>query len=177
MVVELSTTKKVYVINGSGGVGKDTFVNFVRKHCEWGVVHISSVTPVKSLAKRIGWDGGKTEKDRKFLSDLKDLLTNYNDYPMNYLREQCIPFIENRMYISSVAMFIDIREPQEIEKAVKEFGAKTILITNANVPQVTSNHADGEVFNYEYNIHIKNDGSLELLDSIALSFCEREGLI
>lgn len=75
--------KQIFVINGSGGVGKDTFVELVsvelndklkRFHT---VVNFSSVDKVKEIAREIGWDGRKTEKDRKFLSDLKSL-TIYN---------------------------------------------------------------------------------------------------
>ena len=176
VVTEL-TTKKIYVINGSGGVGKDTFVSFVSKQCNNKVANISSITPIKEIAKRIGWKGEKTEKDRKFLSDLKDLLTNYCDCSMNYIREQCIPFLGDKLYTGCNVMFIHIREPQEIQKVVKEFDAKTILITNKNVEQVKSNHADAEVFNYKYDIQISNDGSLEQLEDMAKSFCEFEKLI
>ena len=43
--------------------------------------NVDSVNLVKSLATMAGWDGNKTEKNRKFLSDLKDLLSNWNDVP------------------------------------------------------------------------------------------------
>ena len=63
--------KQVFVINGSGGVGKDTFVRLVsvelnnilkRFHT---VDNFSSVDKIKEIAREIGWDGQKTEKDRK----------------------------------------------------------------------------------------------------------------
>ena len=173
----MSTDKKVYVINGSGGVGKDTFVKFVLEHLNFRGVNISSIEPVKRLALRMGWRGEKTEKDRKFLSDLKDLCTNYNDFSMQYLREQCEPFLKDEIYKGCKVMFIHIREPQEIQKAVDEFGAKTILVVNPNVEQVVSNHADAEVFNYSYDTIIENNGSLEKLKDSAKTFCELEELI
>ena len=36
---------------------------------------ISTVDFVKQIARECGWDGVKTPRNRKFLSDLKDLLT------------------------------------------------------------------------------------------------------
>ena len=65
--------KQVLIINGSGGVGKDTFVNFLNKYKK--VIHRSIAYPAKEIAKQIGWDGSsKTEKDRKFLSDIKSCI-------------------------------------------------------------------------------------------------------
>ena len=42
---------------------------------------ISTITYVKDIAKTIGWDGGKSPADRRFLSDLKDALTRWKDLP------------------------------------------------------------------------------------------------
>lgn len=163
--------KSIYVINGSGGVGKDTFVDFIKEYVP--TYTYSSVASVKNIAMLFGWKGDKTEKDRKMLSDLKDLLTDYNDYPMNCVKSQ-VEFFRNG---DGRVMFIFIREPKEIEKAVKEFKAKTILITNSRVKQITSNHADLGVFNYSYDIIIDNDGSLEDLNNKAHQFCIDQNLI
>ena len=65
--------KHIIIINGCGGVGKDTFVNMCAKYTS--VVNYSSVKEIKEIAKYIGWDGSKEERDRKFLSDLKLLTT------------------------------------------------------------------------------------------------------
>ena len=71
--------KKIFIINGSGGVGKDTFVELVSEFAS--IMNFSSVDKVKDIAKEIGWNGTKTEKDRKFLSDLKILTAEYCDMP------------------------------------------------------------------------------------------------
>jgi hypothetical protein len=53
-------TKQVFIINGSGGCGKDTFISFVSDiAC---VTNFSSVDKVKEIARIIGWDGEKTER-------------------------------------------------------------------------------------------------------------------
>ena len=49
---------------------------------------LSTVDFVKEIAKKCGWDGTKDLKNRKFLSDLKDLLTNWNNVPFNKIEQQ-----------------------------------------------------------------------------------------
>lgn len=160
--------KRVIIINGAGGVGKDTFCDLCKKFA-WVIVR-SSVSPIKEIAERVGWDGGKTERDRKFLSDLKDLCTEYNDYPMQYMKKVYDYFmnVQNNREV----LFFHIREPLEIQKAVKEFNAVTVLITNKNVPAITTNHADSEVANYPYDFYVNNDGTLEDLEVIAKGFID-----
>lgn len=158
--------KKVFVINGSGGVGKDTFATFVSEYAKTLV--ISSVDPIKNLMRIMGWNGEKSERDRKFMSDLKDLCTNYNDYPMEYLTKEYESFMEDD---ELEVLFMHIREPHEIEKAVENFGAETILVTNKNVEQIVSNHADANVYNYTYDYVIENDGGLEDLKEAVKIFC------
>ena len=74
-------SKQIVIINGTGGCGKDTFVSFVSKYKR--VYNFSSIDKVKEIAKLIGWNGGKTDKDRKFLSDLKKLTTEKKEKAKN----------------------------------------------------------------------------------------------
>ncbi len=146
---------KVIILNGSGGVGKDTFVNCVEQFIN--TFHYSSVSEIKNLASMMGWDGGKTERDRKFLSDLKILSSHYNDLPFNSIKSTINRFL--MCYPKDSLLFIDIREPKEIERAVVHFKAKTILIKNINVKEITSNMADANVLNYDYDYVIENNGN------------------
>lgn len=160
--------KEIFIINGSGGVGKDTFVEFCEKYCR--VKNISSVDNVKEAARILtGWDGTKDEKSRKLLVDLKQLGIEYNDAPFKYIVQSVQEFENNNEEI----MFIHIREISEIEKVKKAINAKTILVTNKNVETITSNESDKNVENYEYDFHIKNDGTLEDLDKIANTFVNK----
>ncbi len=157
--------KEIFVINGSGGVGKDTFIEFCQKYCR--VKNISSVDKVKEAARVLtSWDGTKDEKSRKLLVDLKQLGIEYNDAPFKYIVQSAEEFKNNDEEI----MFIHIREISEIEKVKKAINAKTILVTNKNVKTITSNESDKNVENYEYDFYIKNDGTLEELDEIANTF-------
>jgi hypothetical protein len=119
---------------------------------------------VKAIATQIGWNGDKTEKDRKFLSDLKVLTTEYNDMPFADLKRMVNIFKEQK---DVVFLFLHIREPKEIERAKNEFNAHTILITRDSVPQITSNIADCGVFNYHYDTVIKNNDTKEMLQGMA----------
>lgn len=136
--------------------GKDTFAQFLNEivpTCKY-----SSIDKVKEIAGLCGWKGEKTEKDRKFLSDLKLLTTDYSDLAFKAINDEVNKFMfDNRHSV----MLIDIREPEEIEMAKNAFGAKTILIKNKNVKQIDSNMADANVFNYEYDYVIENNGTLD----------------
>lgn len=159
--------KKVFILNGSGGVGKDTFVSLVSKYIP--TIHFSSVTKVKEVAKVIGWNGGKTEKDRKFLSDLKLLCTAYNNMPLNSMKEKVSEFLNS----DAKALFLDIREPNEIEIAKRTFKAETVLIKRDSVKHITSNMADENVFNYQYDYVIENNGDMNDLDNAAKMFVNK----
>ncbi len=103
--------KQVIIINGTGGSGKDTFVELCSKYAK--VVNISSVDKVKEAAKiLVGWNGEKDEKSRKLLVDLKQLSIDYNDFPTKYVQEQYEAFIKS----DSNYLFIHIREISEICK-------------------------------------------------------------
>ena len=167
--------KQVFIINGSGGVGKDTFVELVSTELNNSlkkfhtVVNFSSVDKVKEIAREIGWEGGKSEKDRKFLSDLKLLSGEYCDMPFESMRNKVIEFHKN---MDSLLLFLHIREPEEILRASKEFNAKTDLITRNSVKHITSNMADENVFNYDYDFVIKNDGAISDFREKAREFLE-----
>lgn len=150
--------KRIFITNGVGGSGKDTFAELLNEIVP--VYKYSSIDKVKEIARQCGWTGGKTERDRKFLSDLKLLTTEYSDLSYNYVDAHVHNFLadyETRWQV----MLIDIREPEEIEKAKQAFKAETILIENPRVPDILSNMADANVRNYDYDYVIHNDGTLE----------------
>lgn len=165
--------KQVFVINGSGGVGKDTFVNMIRTNLmQRGLraINHSSVDEIKCIAKLLGWNGvSKTDKDRKFLSDLKALSVEYNDFPFKCMTKEYIDFINDH---TAVALFLHIREPEEIDKAKDLFNAKTILITRDSLEQITSNASDKNVYNYDYDYVISNNSDLTELNKRARFFIE-----
>ena len=134
------------------------------------VTNISAVDKIKEAAQLLGWSGGKSEDDRKFLSDLKLLSTGYNNFPYEYLKENIAKFMEDK---SSNVLFMHIREPEEIDKIKKEFNCITVLVQNINKDHIDSNMADANVCNYEYDYIINNDYDLNRLKEKAIHFiCE-----
>jgi guanylate kinase len=157
----------IIILNGSGGCGKDTFVDLCRKAYPLSIWHISTITPIKEAAEILGWDGTKTEENRKFLSDLKDMATNLFDASYNYIKNK----IEHAKTYNVEVVFIDCREPEEIQRLKTDFGAITLLIdASARRPDITSNHADANVYKYRYDITIKNNGTMEEFNEKAKEF-------
>ena len=160
--------KKIFIQNSVGGSGKDTWAGLVGKYIP--TLKYSIIDLPKEAAEVLGWDGGKTEKDRKFLSDIMDLATEYNDSPYNDVTNLVEAF---DIELPEEVLIIDMRDPKDIARAVKDFEAETILIRNPNVGKIESNHADRDVENYEYDYIIENDGTLEQLDKMAYLFTEQ----
>ena len=136
--------------------GKDTFAQILNEIIP--TLKYSSIDKVKDIARLCGWNGVKTEKDRKFLSDLKLLTTEYSNMAFESIKSKVDDFLNDDKYS---IMLIDIREPSEIDKAKKEFNAKTILIENNNIKFINSNASDANVFNYVYDFIVQNNGTLE----------------
>lgn len=195
----------IIVINGSGGKGKDTFAklcleltyknkniddkdilitlkedilntlenmknNKLKKMC-----NIDSVYLVKNLATMAGWDGTKTENNRKFLSDLKDLLSNWNDVPYKETIKNINIAIKNINNFNNGdgLIFVHSREPKEIQRYVNYFGSNTchtLLVKNPNVSAILSNHADKNVENYHYDFIVYNNKDLNSLKEKAKLF-------
>lgn len=156
----------VVIINGGPRAGKDTFVELCKKHTE--AYGYSSVDFIKeNVAPLFGWHGEKTPEARKFLSDLKDASTAYNDFSMRDLRETC-----EKLELSAsknAILFFFIREPSEISRAKREFCALTLLVKRETGEQI-SNHADADVEDFNYDVTVYNSGTLNDLDSMAQEF-------
>lgn len=159
--------KAIIIINGKGGVGKDTLINFTWK--ELGHVStLSAIDPIKEIAKQYGYkESEKTDKARKFLSDLKKVFIEWNELPMQYILSGIESFLDGPDNI----LFIHIREISEIEKlkdalAKKEdfsrFKLLTLLIKNKRVDDKTfGNASDDHVENYNYDLIYHNDKLLD----------------
>lgn len=158
----------IFVLNGMARAGKDTFVSYVGKYIN--AVHISIVDKVKETAKQIGWNGEKDEKGRKLLSDIKLMTDAYDDRNYEYVRSHILEFINDN---TKEALFIDMREQKDIQRVKDEFNIKSVFVKNNNVKNITSNIADANVFNIEYDIIIDNSGTLTELEEIAKDFIDK----
>ena len=167
---------RVVIVNGKPGVGKTTFEEYCKDIL--GIAYYnerSTIDKVKEIAHYCYWDGQKDLKSRKFLSDLKQLLTEYNDLPSKDVK-MCLERWEEELQMYGVSdrphiFFIDDREPEHIHKLRKELNAITLLIRRPGDEDMeTSNDSDEFVFNYEYDYTILNEGDLDELKKDAERF-------
>lgn len=172
---------KIIVINGVPMSGKDTFCDLCLNYMTArGIMggKISTIDFIKKIAAQVGWQGLKEPKDRKFLSDLKDLLTEYNDAPFTVVEEQIrqthLHFTrEMGLPEDRIVFFIHCREPKEIQKFVDRLGAETLIIRREEMEKLPqSNHADEEVLNFDYTYTINNDKGIEELEQEARKFVD-----
>ncbi len=159
--------KLIVVINGAGGVGKDTLCSFAAR--DYRVRNVSSITPILAVARAGGWDGVKTDRSRKLLSDLKALFTGYNDLCQAYVLDQCRAFLAGDEQV----LFVHIREPEEITRFVDAAPAPVIslLVTSTKkAAHIYQNSSDDNVANYAYDCTYDNILPLEETDAAFRSF-------
>lgn len=169
---------KIICINGQGGAGKDTFVDFCATN-RARVRNFSMVDCIKRIASVAGWEGAKELKDRKFLSDLKDLIADYNDLPfVDVLAEIEMAKHNHRWWESETDLkkelicFVHSRETKDIQRWREQYGAKALLIRRTSIEKEYGNHADDQVFELEYDYVIFNDKDLSSLEREAQTFME-----
>ena len=154
--------KLIIIINGSGGVGKDTICDIVSKY--YPTINISSITPITEIAKLGGWSGEKDAKSRRLLSNLKSIFTEYNDLSYLYIMRECKKFLED----NNVIMFVHIREANEIEKFKNSAltKCKTLLIRRNEADKAPlGNESDDLVEKFKYDYIYNNNKSLLELES------------
>lgn len=84
----------LFILNGVGGSGKDTFFLKVQKYHD-SVFSFSTIDPIRKMLLENGIDTSqKTEKDRKLLSDIKNAIMKYDEnYSINNVRK-----IDDKIY-------------------------------------------------------------------------------
>jgi len=154
---------KIVIINGLGLSGKDEFIKQIQllslqNENSIKIINISSIDCVKEQAKNFGWHGEKNEKSRKFLAELKNIWIEYNNGPFNNIIEKVKIQKEQN---TNCIMFIHCREISEIEKFKKYFKDAFFitLLIKRNV-ETPNNIADSQVFDYQYDYTIDNDGDI-----------------
>lgn len=155
--------KKILIINGYGKSGKGTFVKTLKQYAP--TAYASIVDIPKYFASELGWKNTKTEKDRKFLCDLKNLIDNYSDSCYEY----CEYVIEQFKNSGSIFLCIDMREKKDIERISKDYDVVKVLVKRD--VEIPDNDADKNVENgIAYDYIIDNNGTIEDLDAEVRKF-------
>lgn len=165
---------KIIIINGVPASGKTSFVEFA-KDSKYQIYNFSMIDYVKEKAKLLGWDGIKDEKGRRLLSNIKDSLTEYDNIPFKKVIEE----IQTVLYkydqfeqpTDNLIFFVHSREPEDIVKWKELTNARTLFLRRPAAEDVEhNNHADKNVFNFDYDYVYSNEGSLKDLRNGAINF-------
>ena len=184
----------VVIVNGLPQSGKSSFVelccqianlwNYSHQNGRTNIYEYSTVDFVKDIAMQCGWDGQKTPNDRKFLSNLKQILTEWNDIPFKQTHKFILNCLDLRNTIKNLSneqlntiIFIHCREPEQIQrfKEQTDIGlVYTLLIERRSCDNDTqSNSSDANVKQYQYDEVITNDGTLGDLSLQAEDFLKK----
>jgi cytidylate kinase len=156
--------KIVIIINGNGGVGKDTLC----KHAAsvYSIKSVSSITPIKEIALLGGWDGEKSQSGRKLLVDLKKAFVEYNDLPTIYLGREYQSFLRDNNEI----LFVHIREASEIDKFRKNVITPCVtLLATRETGAMWLNESDNNVgkYVYDYTFSISEEKEITRIEFLA----------
>lgn len=161
--------KKIMITNGSGGCGKDTLAELMNKYVD--VIKYSSIDFFKELGTLGRMRPQKDEAERILLYNLKKAFVKYNDLPTILCGEEIDNFLQSD---ENGILIIDVREPEEIQK-LKDLYPQiiTVLVTNKNVPVITYNSSDANVFDYVYDYVIDNSYTLGVLEESAITLLQQ----
>ena len=159
--------KIAIIINGAGGVGKDTLCDIAAKYFK--VTNVSSITPIKEIARNHGWNGEKDARSRKFLSDLKRVFIDYNNLPTNYLYEQYKSFMDS----DSEVYFAHIREGEEIDKLHKhEYSDTWSADETHHWKECTAEGCPEDEKKTDYGEHVYQKGACRVCDALEPGYVE-----
>lgn len=171
----------VVIINGKGCVGKDTLIEFLCDSCKYPIRNVSSISPIKELARQIGWRGEKDDRSRNLLSQLKRITTEYNDYPTKCMIEEYKQYSDECITdgINNAVMFVHIREPEEIDKLKRLISNHTRCVTllikrDAIDSHTYGNTSDDDVFNYDYDYVYENNWGIDVARDDFVEFFTNE---
>ena len=168
--------KKLIILNGTGGAGKDTFYKYISEYLfqryNQTSIHYSYVEFTREMLKEYGIDPSeKTAKYRQLLATINHALTEYRNIPLR----DCCSLIDDMLfkgidddpyeYVNPNeinCIFLDVREPSVIDSFKKLYpNTTTILVDNGRINNSTNE--DKNVKNYLYDYVIFNVTSIDEL--------------
>lgn len=173
----------VIIVNGKPRSGKDTAIRYIAEYCEGTEIAVceahSTIEPVKSLLRKFGWSGDKTDEARNIMAQMKQFWINNSDGPLKHCIDIIIDMAQRDKNNDLVIMF-QIREPDEIAKLVNalrpverayNLSVSTLFVNRSKADgKAYGNSADTNVADYKYDNIIVNDGTLDELKEVAIKY-------
>ena len=172
---------KIIVINGKGGIGKDTLIEALADAAPHyiHVSNISSITPIVNLVKKteVLTDAEKDLPYRKLLSDMKQAVDSYYcekkgiSYTQKYLSDMVMQWEHLCEFgkASHHVIFVHIREPEAIFDFLSHFPTATTLVVDSEREKDSyGNDSDDHVYDFSYDYIFEANGTKE---EEAADFC------
>ena len=177
----MAQKKAIIVINGKGGIGKDSLIDaFAQDTSKRFVFNVSSIQPIKDMCEPLKPD----KKDlayRHLLSDVKYSVDAFyeqthgisytHQYLLNAMKlweTQCEQYKDHDCF-----MFVHIREPENISAFLKEAEKElhlrkdkdtkltSLLVTSNRSLKSYGNSSDDGVEDYDYDMVFESNGTKE----------------
>lgn len=165
----------VVIINGFPRSGKDTVVDFTREYLGELLIDVaafSSIDPIRKILMEIGVPVEKKgPKERLLLHEMKASLDRYHNFATDLAVKTADQFMRDAR---KDVVFVHAREPDAIRYMKAKWDSDssvevlTVLVERPGTEVTDTNAADDGVRGYDYDITIRNTGSLEDLRSEAL---------
>lgn len=176
----MTPKKAIIVINGKGGIGKDTLINALAR-ADVMVYNASSIDPIKDMCEELNKTGIKDLAYRSLLSSVKKTVDEYYEAEngISYTTEHLIKAMtlwhtQTDIHAPEYSvMFVHIREPENIAKFVKEATKKlrlwrdedtiltSLLVESERSLEVYGNSSDDDVDKFNYDYKFTNNGTVE----------------
>lgn len=153
----------IILVSGKAEAGKDTVSRIIAESCELsGVRIVHFATPVKKVAKELGWDGEKDEKGRSLLQWLGDGVKKFNP---TLWAEKAYKTVNGFKRIKMrVFVFPDCRYHDEVSYFKDRFSHVYVLrvVRNGHVSKLTDEQkfhpSECDLDNYDFDAIVHNDG-------------------
>ena len=87
----------------------------------------------------------------------------------------CMDCVEGLKLLKDESIDLTVTSPPYDN--LRKYNAKAVLIDRPGIPLIFSNHADAKVYDYKYDIVIKNNGNFDDFKNKAKSFLISEKIL
>ena len=162
--------RKVIIINGQLGSGKNTFVLYMQKQV-LDIRVFKYRSELATIAKKMGWrDNPLDEKRESFLTNIYDIWSRYND-GLSKEAYDLFTYLELDNKTNKKTFIIIVRSAKDISDIIKTFKGEnifTVLMYRKDLNGFNKQSQD-----YKYDLIINNNGKLKELEKEANIFINK----